>query len=129
MQFGCGLFLLIVVIGGLGQFLWNIHPIVLFVAIAALLFGLWKWYQQKREAEAAEAARESYAKRLAYAKSWQTGSGTLARDTDRDLAVELLRAGHEDGRLPADEMADRMGAAMSARTHGDLAEALNGLLG
>lgn len=129
MQFGCGLFILIIGLGALGQFLWNIHPIVLFAAIALVLWGLGKWLLHRKQLKDNETAAQASAERLAYVKTWKPASDTLARDSDRDLAVEFLHAGHEDGRLTTEDLNQRLGLAMAAKTHGDLAAAVRGLLG
>jgi DUF1707 SHOCT-like domain len=44
-----------------------------------------------------------------------------ASDHDRDRVLDVLRAAVEDGRLTADEFEERMTAAMSSRTLGELA--------
>ncbi len=44
-----------------------------------------------------------------------------AASTDRDRAVDVLKAGFAEGRLSQDEYNDRMGRAYSARTYGELA--------
>ena len=44
-----------------------------------------------------------------------------ASDTDRDRVLDLLRTAVGDGRLTADEFGERMEAALSARTLGQLA--------
>ena len=44
-----------------------------------------------------------------------------ASDADRDAAVELLRAAALDGRLDADELEERLGAAYAARHTAELA--------
>jgi Domain of unknown function (DUF1707) len=44
-----------------------------------------------------------------------------ASDGDRDQAVDVLRMALGDGRLTTDEFGERMGAALSARTLGELA--------
>ena len=44
-----------------------------------------------------------------------------ASHTDRDRAVEILRVAAGDGRLTADELDERIEAALSARTTGELA--------
>ena len=53
-------------------------------------------------------------------------SGALERisDADRERAAELVRNALGDGRLGLDELDDRLGAVMAARTRGDLAAAL-----
>lgn len=45
-----------------------------------------------------------------------------ASDADRDRVIDLLRAALGDGRLNADEFEERLGAALSSRTVGELAE-------
>src|SRR5579859_6942088 len=50
-----------------------------------------------------------------------------ASDTDRDRVVALLADAHGDGRLTADEHADRVQKAFAARTLGELAELTNDL--
>ena len=44
-----------------------------------------------------------------------------ASDGDRDQVVDVLRVALGDGRLTTDEFGERMGAALSARTLGELA--------
>ena len=44
-----------------------------------------------------------------------------ASDADRDAVVDRLRSAHAEGRLTPEEFSDRMGAALTARTMGDLA--------
>ncbi|MFG3073993.1 DUF1707 domain-containing protein [Streptomyces sp. NPDC048225] len=44
-----------------------------------------------------------------------------ASHTDRDRAVETLSAAAGDGRLTAEELDERVGAALTARTQGELA--------
>lgn len=48
-------------------------------------------------------------------------SGVRASHGDRDRVVEVLTAAAADGRLTAEELDERVGAALSARTMGDLA--------
>lgn len=43
-----------------------------------------------------------------------------ASDADRDRAAAELRQHYTDGRLQADELADRLSQTYAARTHGDL---------
>jgi hypothetical protein len=43
-----------------------------------------------------------------------------ASDADRELIVERLRHAAAEGRLFADELEDRLGAAFSAKTYGEL---------
>jgi hypothetical protein len=45
-----------------------------------------------------------------------------ASHDDRDRVVELLRVSAGDGRLTADELAERLESAMTARTYGELAK-------
>jgi hypothetical protein len=47
--------------------------------------------------------------------------GMRASDADRDLVIDLLREAAEDGRLTAEEFEERVQAAMSSRTFGELA--------
>ncbi|MGW2747130.1 DUF1707 SHOCT-like domain-containing protein [Streptomyces sp. NPDC001450] len=49
-------------------------------------------------------------------------SGLRASHADRDRVVDVLTAAAGDGRLTAEEHEDRVGAALSARTLGELAE-------
>jgi hypothetical protein len=44
-----------------------------------------------------------------------------ASDADRDRTIDVLRAAAGEGRLTADEFDERLGAALSSRTLGDLA--------
>jgi hypothetical protein len=46
--------------------------------------------------------------------------GLRASDVDRQAAAERLRAAHDEGRLPFAEYDDRLAAAYSAVTYGDL---------
>ena len=51
----------------------------------------------------------------------QPGAPELrASHADRDRVVEILRVAAGDGRLTADELDERLEAALSARTHGQL---------
>jgi Domain of unknown function (DUF1707) len=43
-----------------------------------------------------------------------------ASDQDRDRAMEVLRAAARDGRLTPDELAERLAAVLSSRTHSEL---------
>jgi hypothetical protein len=43
-----------------------------------------------------------------------------AADADRDRVVEFLNTAYGEGRLSKDEYDDRVGAALTARTYGDL---------
>lgn len=45
-----------------------------------------------------------------------------ASDVDREAVVERLRAHAAEGRLDAEELDERVGAALAARTQADLAE-------
>lgn len=54
-------------------------------------------------------------------------AGTLASDTDRDLTASILNDAYAQGRLTAEEHAERTTRAFTARTHGDLDEVLTGL--
>jgi len=47
--------------------------------------------------------------------------GMRAAATDRERAVDVLKAGFAEGRLTQDEYNDRMGRAYAARTYGELA--------
>ena len=47
--------------------------------------------------------------------------GVRASDADRDRVLDVLRAAAGDGRLTADEFNERMEAALSSRTLGELA--------
>jgi hypothetical protein len=51
----------------------------------------------------------------------------LASDTERDVALELLRAASVDGRLTLEDLAERAEMVHVARTRNDLAEATDGL--
>lgn len=126
---GCGFLLfsvpaVLIVIGA-----WSYHPLLGVGTVAALLgLGVW-WFGKKsaKEARDGRAARQELA-RWTRARSWRPGSGALAGDADRDIAVEILRLGHEDGRLTLEELQERLDRAVVARTHGQLADALRGLL-
>ncbi|MEU9336227.1 DUF1707 domain-containing protein [Streptomyces sp. NPDC048290] len=50
-----------------------------------------------------------------------TGAEVRASHADRDAVVELLTEAAGDGRLTAEELDERVGAALSARTQGELA--------
>jgi hypothetical protein len=52
---------------------------------------------------------------------------TLASDLDRDRVSEVLNEAFAQGRLTADEHADRTTRTFLARTHGDLERVLTGL--
>jgi Domain of unknown function (DUF1707) len=49
------------------------------------------------------------------------GGHLRATDDDRNRMVELLRVAAGDGRLTLDELDERVGAALTARTYGELA--------
>src|SRR5215470_20426377 len=48
-------------------------------------------------------------------------AGLRASHDDRDRAVEVLRVAAGDGRITAEELDERVGAALTARTYGELA--------
>jgi len=50
-----------------------------------------------------------------------------ASDADRERAVDVLRIAAGDGRLTAGELDERLEAALSARTVGELAEVISDL--
>jgi len=50
-----------------------------------------------------------------------------ASDADRERAVDVLRIAAGDGRLTAAELDERLEAALSARTVGELAEVISDL--
>ena len=52
-----------------------------------------------------------------------------ASDADRDAAVDRLREAAGEGRLEPEELEQRVGGALHARTYGDLAELLADLPG
>lgn len=54
-------------------------------------------------------------------------AATLASDTDRDATAQVLNQAFAEGRLTAEEHADRTTRAFTARTHGDLDQVLVGL--
>src|SRR5215472_9944745 len=49
------------------------------------------------------------------------GAGLRASHDDRDRVVEVLRVAAGDGRITAEELDERVGAALTARTYGELA--------
>ncbi len=57
----------------------------------------------------------------------ESAARRLVADVDRERVVELLRECCADGRLTFGELADRAGAAYTARTGGELAAVLEGL--
>jgi class 3 adenylate cyclase len=61
------------------------------------------------------------------AKQPDRPAGVLASHADRDRVVEVLRAAAGDGRLTADELDQRLEAALTARTLTDLEPLLAGL--
>jgi class 3 adenylate cyclase len=61
------------------------------------------------------------------AKQPDRPAGALASHADRDRVVEVLRAAAGDGRLTADELDQRLEAALTARTLADLEPPLAGL--
>ncbi|MEU4208726.1 DUF1707 domain-containing protein [Streptomyces sp. NPDC026206] len=60
--------------------------------------------------------------RVSLTKSPDPGAGPALRasDADRDRTAEILREALAEGRLTAEEHAERVGAAYEARTHGEL---------
>src|SRR6478735_12275601 len=54
-------------------------------------------------------------------------SDVRASDAERERVVEALRGHAEAGRLTADELDQRVGAALAAKTRGDLATLLGDL--
>jgi hypothetical protein len=56
-------------------------------------------------------------------------AGQRASDADRDIAADILCAAVGDGRLTLDELDDRLGAALSARTTIELAALIADLPG
>ena len=55
------------------------------------------------------------------------GDTTLATDPERSRVVEQLQQAHIEGRLSSDEVAERIEAALRARTRGNLAGLLSDL--
>jgi hypothetical protein len=55
------------------------------------------------------------------------GAGLRASHDDRDRAVEVLRVAAGDGRITAEELDERVGAALTARTYGELAALVSDL--
>ena len=53
----------------------------------------------------------------------------LASDADRDGVVDLLSEAFSHGRLSSDELEQRTGRALAARTYGELDDVLHGLGG
>lgn len=58
-----------------------------------------------------------------------TAPAQRASDTDRDIAADILCAAVGDGRLTLDELDERLGAALSARTIAELAALIADLPG
>jgi hypothetical protein len=56
-------------------------------------------------------------------------AGQRASDADRDITADILCAAVGDGRLTLDELDDRLGAALSARTTTELAALIADLPG
>ena len=56
-------------------------------------------------------------------------AGVRASDADRDIAADILCAAVGDGRLTLDELDERLGAALSARTITELAALIADLPG
>ncbi|WP_067532307.1 DUF1707 and DUF4190 domain-containing protein [Nocardia crassostreae] len=50
-----------------------------------------------------------------------------AGDDDRDRVVEALKQCFTEGRIDADELSDRIGLALNAKTYGDLERVMTGL--
>ncbi|MDT0183591.1 DUF1707 domain-containing protein [Microbacterium sp. ARD31] len=74
--------------------------------------------------QVADAVRRKEARAAADA---ELRASTLASDTDRDLAAGVLNQAFAEGRLTAEEHAERTTGAFTARTHGDLDRVLAGL--
>ena len=55
------------------------------------------------------------------------GGVLRASHDDRDRAVEVLRVAAGDGRITAEELDERIGAALTARTYGELAALISDL--
>ena len=55
------------------------------------------------------------------------GGDLRASHDDRDRVVEVLTAAAGDGRLTPEELEERVGAALTARTHGELAALVSDL--
>src|SRR5215472_17350920 len=55
------------------------------------------------------------------------GAGLRASHDDRDRVVEVLRVAAGDGRISAEELDERVGAALTARTYGELAALISDL--
>jgi hypothetical protein len=57
----------------------------------------------------------------------EPGGALRASHDDRDRAVEVLRVAAGDGRITAEELDERVGAALTARTYGELAALISDL--
>jgi len=57
----------------------------------------------------------------------EPGGELRASHDDRDRAVEVLRVAAGDGRISAEELDERVGAALTARTYGELAALISDL--
>src|SRR5215831_1078641 len=55
------------------------------------------------------------------------GAGLRASHDDRDRVVEVLRVAAGDGRITTEELDERVGAALTARTYGELAALISDL--
>jgi hypothetical protein len=62
----------------------------------------------------------SYAQQPWQPRQWQSGPSMLASHADRERAVDVLRAGFSEGRLPKHEFDQRVARAYQARTVGEL---------
>jgi hypothetical protein len=58
-----------------------------------------------------------------------TDDAVRASDAERGEVVDLLQQAHVEGRLTEDELAERIGAALAARTRGELAGLIGDLPG
>jgi hypothetical protein len=59
-----------------------------------------------------------------------SGNGHLrASDADRELVAERLRTAATEGRIATDELDERLGATLSARTYGELEAVISDLPG
>ena len=76
--------------------------------------------------ERAPALRDGHA--LSHSTEPVPGSaGLRASHDDRDRTVEVLRVAAGDGRITAEELDERVGAALTARTYGELAALISDL--
>ena len=71
---------------------------------------------------AAEARRQR-----AHARRTAARATSLASDAERDAATTILNVAFAHGRLSSDVLSQRTALALSARSHGDLDQALQGL--